>query len=160
MATPQCLNIQTLILSCRSNCTFPPGTPVMVLFTTFAGIDPHELLIHSATKRNVSVYFGIPAAPHNADGVTFLQNAFPAYYDFVSRVLQEHSSRYKNTVTYIKGEKLSGYDVIKGYYSTDEACIALMKSSNVHLPMYTSLGKMVRKIGKKFVISPYIDLNR
>ena len=140
----------------RASCDFKAGQHVMVVFTSFAGLDPHEILVRSAAKRNMSVYFGLPAAPHSADGVNFLEEAFPAYFQFVSRILQEHKTRY---TTVRSGSKV-GYDVIRGYYSTDEVCLCQVKTSNVHLPMYRELGSMVKKTGKAFVISPYIDLNR
>lgn len=136
-----------------------------------------------------------------ADGGV-LVNYTAAYYQFVERVLNDHSCRYggqcltpeapiggpggtsdlglgfqqgdsvykmKHAHHQVKTpqsrNKTVLYDTVSGYYSTDQVCIAVLarkydNDATIYKDLYTNLGQIVHKFpGKKFVLSPYIDLN-
>ena len=71
-------------------CKLVKGDHVIVLFTMFSGIDPHEVLLRAAQPLGITVYFGLPAAPRQANGDIW-QEYLPAYYGFVQRVLMSHN---------------------------------------------------------------------
>nr|KAI8727386.1 CAunnamed protein product [Biomphalaria glabrata] len=146
-------------------CDYKPGSNVVVLFTSFAGTDPHELLLQEAYKQGLNVYFGLPGIPNNFDS-----EIMPAYYVWVERILQEHHSRYSNmkataelskTTNYHSlHDKPTLYDALEGYYGTDECCLAQITAASPYVTLYTKIGGWVKGHEKKFAISPYIDLNR
>jgi len=149
----------------KSSCDFPKGSDVVVLFTSFSGIDPHQVLIESAANHSISVYLGIPKAP-----TKFSPTLMIAYYAWVDRVLSEHKSRY--SVKKIKSSRQrtkSLYDTIAGYYSADDCDLPTVASQKIQAPpsaeliyldMYTELGGLVHNVGKKFAISPSVNTNR
>ncbi|XP_067674394.1 uncharacterized protein [Haliotis asinina] len=160
-------------------CNITSGSSVVVLFTSFSGTDPHELLLESAAANNMSVYLGLPAVPASYDKRGFDEELMPAYYEFTSRVLLDHKSRYSHKIggevdrwtftrnhhsnkaikTALHGSR-SVFDVIAGYYSTDESCLAQLDTKSIYLQLYRNLGKAVHGVGKRFAISPFVDLNR
>ena len=76
------------------------------MFTSFAGTDPHDLLIQTAMKTgNISVYFGHPAAPKSESSL-FQTTYLHAYYQFVYRVLRDHAYRYNSRKTLSPDTKL------------------------------------------------------
>ncbi|XP_076466898.1 uncharacterized protein LOC143298095 isoform X2 [Babylonia areolata] len=113
-------------------CDFPKGSEVVVLLTSFAGTDPHALLLTAAARRNMSVFFGLPAAPrppatardhaHGDDrglprwgsksglddrgSAPVETSLLEAYYAWVYRVLREHEARYGRLLK--KGEASGG----------------------------------------------------
>ena len=155
-------------------CDIPVSAEVIVLLTSFVGIDPHLLLAESASKRNMSVYFGLPSIG-TAHG-QIPRDALPAYYQLVYRIVHEHMARYsKLTTIWDEKSQLSKQakliDTIKGYYSTDEVLLASIPppakahklgspSTINYVDLYTTLGHIVHTFRKKFVISPYIILNK
>ncbi|XP_071113546.1 uncharacterized protein [Haliotis cracherodii] len=160
-------------------CNITSGSSVVVLFTSFAGTDPHELLLESAAANNMSVYLGLPAVPRNYDNFGFDEELMPAYYAFTSRVLLDHKSRYSHRIggevnrwTFTRNHKSSKamktplhgskslFDAIAGYYSTDESGLAQVDTKSIYLELYRNLGKAVHGVGKRFAISPFVDLNR
>ena len=176
-----------LLLYRDTGCNYPSGTEVMVVFTSFAGIDPHELLIQAARSRNMSVYFGLPSPPpaipkqglrmpeekrdsySSSDG-----DANLAYIGFVNRVLAEHSKRYDELeqtfdILNFAAKKIDLKSLLRrsltstliGYYASNE--INLGQSPvilSTYLQKYTKLVTVVHSNKKKFVLSPTIDMNR
>lgn len=129
---------------------------MVVLFTTYAGVDPHHLLVETASKRKQSVVFGLPGAP-TKDGA-LATPLMSMYYDFVFRVLQEHQSRYK-TLTTTNGPPL--YDSIVGYTATEEICLsALSSTNNTEINLYKNQASLVHHFKKKLIVSPYVSLNK
>ncbi|XP_012936102.1 uncharacterized protein LOC106011351 [Aplysia californica] len=166
------LPANTTALNTRTSCDFPPGSNVVVLFTSFAGTDPHQLLLQSAANLSVSVFFSLPGAP-----VGFEEQLMPAYYAWLERVLLEHKARY--TQMYLRdnygnsGPAKSLYDSLTGYYGTDECSLPEIAPGSdfipvhsktspqlIYIPLYTKMGTLVRSMGKRFAISPYVNLNR
>ena len=144
----------------RDPCGIPAGSEVLVLFTSFAGIDPHWLLLQSASSHNISIYFGLPSLGTIEDDQDIL-----AYYQLVYRILNEHRTRYQtNFGNTKKGLSFQNtpYDTLRGYYSTDEVCLAAVSSTtgSFHVELYQNLGYIVHLFGRKFAISPYIILNK
>lgn len=146
----------------RKPCDFPEGSEVYVLFTTFAGTDSHSLLLEGAYDRNMNVYFGLPAFPvDNAGG--FDTTLTDVYFGWVDRILYEHKQRYSRLIS----GGIGLYSTLKGYYSTDEVCLAQVSPGptnqkglgDFYLSLYKNLGQMVRGYEKDFVLSPFIDLN-
>lgn len=160
-----------------------------MLFTSFAGTDPHALLLEVAASRNITVFFGLPAAPQTsayrgrqgalqASTVTFDDDLMGAYYAWVYRVLREHQIRYGSSpVTRTSSEaersfpggnslsrfqQKSLYDSLGGYYATDECCLAQVDAQSPYITLYQTLGRLVHALpsNKKLALSPYIDLNR
>ncbi|KAK7503101.1 hypothetical protein BaRGS_00005727, partial [Batillaria attramentaria] len=180
---------QGLSIPSEKPCDFQSGSSVVVLFTTFAGTDPHAILLRAAAERNMSVFFGLPAAPQATDqsGSTagsrgplgrgrglgeFDLNLMPAYFGWVYRVVAEHQARYSNmTVSNTppghvsqsrrRGRQQTLYQTLAGYYGTDECCLAQVDASTPYFTLYKELGLIVHgTTGKRMAISPFIDLNR
>lgn len=141
-----------------------------MVFTTYSGVDPHRLLVERAALQNMSVYFGIPALPRTRPGRGDVRlDLLPAYYQFYRRILEDHRRRYSMPMStkFRKHAKPTLYDTIKGYYSTDEVCLAGVSSpmkrkssSTSYKDIYMELGKLTHQVKKQFVISPYILLNK
>ncbi|XP_064618051.1 uncharacterized protein LOC135482131 [Liolophura sinensis] len=146
----------------RTPCDFPQGSEVYVLFTTFSGTDSHSLLLEGAYNRSMNVYFGLPAFPVDSGG-GFDTTLTDVYFAWVDRILFEHKQRYSR----LTSREISLYSTLKGYYSTDEVCLAQVtpgskKQRNLagfYLNLYKNLGQMIRRYQKEFVLSPFIDLN-
>ena len=123
----------------------------------FSGVDPHALLLDVAQKKNLTVYFSLPSAPlypgQRADGfLNFIGPLMPVYYNFVNRVLLDHQKRFK-----------SFSHTMKGYYSADTTCLAtllvpLPPGAYPAIDLYSSLAKMIKTRGMKFVLSPSVIL--
>ena len=108
----------------------------MILLTSFAGVDPHGLLLESARDHNMSVYFGLPQEPIGyPEG--HLENATQAYGYFFSRVLTDYIFRFSET-KHNAGDK-NLVDVFKGYaYSEgmrlgNTSCIAMKHSGRIQM---------------------------
>lgn len=149
-----------------SPCDYKPGSEVIVLLTSFGGTDPHQLLLQSAAKSNTSVYFGLPGVPNNFDA-----DLMPAYYAWTQRVVHDHQERYsklaldpnRRVVSHGPGRQSQGatlYNYLTGYYGTDECCLGDLTQDSQYLTLYQKLGTLVKSYGKKFAVSPYVDLNR
>ncbi|XP_041350900.1 uncharacterized protein LOC121369889 [Gigantopelta aegis] len=154
-------------------CNITSGSSVIVLFTSFAGTDPHELLLTAAAQHNTSVFFGAPALPVSDD----INLLLPAYYELARRVMVDHKTRYSKMFTgdmqhFITSEtkdkrrvrkpikSKSLYDFLGGYYSTDECFLGWVTSATLYPKLYTRLGALAHSVGKRFAISPYVDTNR
>lgn len=160
-----------------------------MLFTSFAGTDPHALLLEVAASRNITVFFGLPAAPQTsayrgrqgalqASALTFDDDLMGAYYAWVYRVLREHQIRYGSSPvtrasseaervfpggnSFSRFQQKSLYDSLGGYYATDECCLAQVDAQSPYITLYQTLGRLVHALpsNKKLALSPYIDLNR
>lgn len=161
--------------SSSSPCDYKSGSDVVVLLTSFAGTDPHQLLLQTAAAKGVSVYFGLPGIPSG-----FASDLMPAYYAWLERVVMEHQSRLTKipavvrkkisfgnefltgdaTVTSNNGSEETLYDSLIGYYGTDECCLAEITKDSLYVPLYKYIGTLVKQFGKKFAVSPYINLNK
>ncbi|KAK7494594.1 hypothetical protein BaRGS_00014247 [Batillaria attramentaria] len=166
-------------------CDFPSGSSVVVLFTSFAGTDPHSLLLGAAAERKMSVYFGLPAAPQavSQSDATMSRGPFKqgsgrglgefdtdlmaAYYGWVFRVVHEHQARYSNITSHnhvhtaTRSARQSVYTSLAGYYVVDECCLPQINASSPYVDLYTQLGRTVHGMtGKRLAISPFIGLNR
>ena len=148
------------------------GKDAVVLFTSFAGTDPHALLLHTAVLSNFTVFFGLPRVPV-AISDTSESILLPAYYEFVERVLNEHKIRY--SVPQIKRKEDANnskeivvtsktlYDVVGGYYVSDSCNLGTVEDdSNPYIKLYSNLSSLVMKIkaNKKLAVAPYTDLNK
>lgn len=90
------------------DCTLKAGQKVDVIFTEFAGTDPHDLLIKSASSKSMEVYLPMPAVPDYTEH-------WPAYFEFTKRVLNSYSARFG---------AMSAY---KGVYQTNEGmCVTMI----------------------------------
>ncbi|KAL8611492.1 hypothetical protein ACOMHN_014547 [Nucella lapillus] len=145
-------------------CDFPKGTKVVVLLTTYAGTDPHSLLLTAAGHRNMSVYFGLPAAPRvwgQPQGFSRPDNSpenpvdstlLEAYYAWVHRVLTEHQARYSKVKVTGRSPEGQGWRMqqtslynhtLAGYYSRDEGCLAQINEGSPIVALYRRLGELV-----------------
>ncbi|KAH9508215.1 hypothetical protein Btru_055040 [Bulinus truncatus] len=137
-------------------CQYKLGSEVVLLFTSFAGTDPHELLLKEANKQGLYVYFGLPGIPSDFDS-----ELMPAYYAWLERILHEHHSRYVNKTNFHStGNKSSLYESLAGYYGTDESCLGEITPASPFIELYTRMGQNIKSYGKKFALSPYINLNK
>lgn len=68
----------SIYLFSRNECEFKPNEEVIVLFTSFSGVDPHALALESAGARNMKVFFGLPVVPPLGKGFEpYLVNISP-----------------------------------------------------------------------------------
>ncbi|ESO89240.1 hypothetical protein LOTGIDRAFT_154331 [Lottia gigantea] len=141
----------------QNPCELPANSSVAVLFTSFAGTDPHELLVETASQMNMSVFFGLPSFPTQS-GTGFVTELTEAYHWWIFRVLTEHKQRYNEL--FMKNSGVSIYDTVKGYYSTDECCLGDVSVDSFYVELYKLIGNTVHSFSKLFTISPYVDLNR
>ena len=81
-----------LFHSSTNPCSLKKGDHVIILLTSFAGVDPHALLLQAAKPLNFTVFFGLPAAPKTPGGA-FIKGYMSAYYGFVQRVLTAHKMK-------------------------------------------------------------------
>ncbi|CAH1798289.1 unnamed protein product [Owenia fusiformis] len=171
----------------RQSCDFKNGSKVVVLFTSFCGVDPHQLLISSASSRKMSVFFGLPGLP--IDGVS--DSATNTYVEWVERVLVDHALRYdpkrilnyhdfrkvniqrrrkrmfSNGVTnFDQGFPMDSFNALKGYFCSVEEPLWTIKTKNRKtdhlispLEIYKTLGELVKKNNKAFMVSPKVGLN-
>ena len=149
----------------------------MVVFTSFAGIDSHHLLLEVAKSTNLSVYLGLPGAPRGPTS----QHILPAYYSLLDRYLSDHQARY-NISTQATGEaniqdtKLyfspedhaqlnqpkgtSLYDVITGYFCSDDVNLPDLITPGQQSDFFNQLSIIVHKYRKEFGVSSYAVLTR
>ena len=132
----------TVFLNESDPCSFAPGSDVGVVLTSFAGTDPLEILLEKATKRDVGVFVGLPMnwSPWN-------DTVVPSYLDLIQRIIVDHRIRFSGSLN----------STLLGYYSTDETFIGAPYINL--LSLYKSIGTMIKAVGKKFLLSPYIDVN-
>ena len=128
---------------------FPKGATVVVLITVFSGIDPHETLLKvaSTTSRNVSVVLGLPAKAEKISVSAI--DLRPAYFNWIYRVLNDHTKRYPPLM----------YNSVYGYYSRDEVVLSNVEVSTMQF--YKLLAYSVHTMGKKKLVVPAsIDLSK
>ena len=140
-------------MSKSTDCSFPKGSEVVLVFTMFSGTDPHALLYKVAENKKMGVFFGIPASPKKADG-TINGTLIPAYYNFVNRILIDHKVRYKTS---------HKNQVLKGYYCNDEQLlpyllVPLPYGFYPYLKLYSNLARILKQFNMKFALSSYPDL--
>lgn len=143
---------------------------VVVLFTSFAGSDAHEILLESAIARNMSVYFGMPQIPRTWEFGDIDRELLPSYFEWVRRILGDHKSRYSNKTIAVnwavaeapsKPIRTTLYKALKGYYISDDVNIGTVDRYGDMLMVYASL-VAIAKLGVsgslKLAVAPSIDL--
>ncbi|OWF50948.1 uncharacterized protein LOC110449847 [Mizuhopecten yessoensis] len=136
-------------------CDLPTGSSVVVLFTSFAGVDSNELLVRTAAERNMSVYLGIPEAPDTLPNHQYMG----AYYEWFSRLLVDHQQRYSGIVLR-KSKYKTAYDAVTGYNSGDALPLGDCSTVKDALILYSTQGNTVHHHGKKFLVSASVDLRK
>lgn len=133
----------TVFLNESDPCSFAPGSDVGVVLTSFAGTDPLEILLNRAVERGVGVFAGLPMnwSPWN-------DTIVPSYLDLIQRIIADHIIRFSGS---------RNDAALLGYYSTDETFIGAPYLKL--LSLYKSMGALIKAAGKKFLLSPYIDVN-
>ena len=125
----------------------------MVLFTSFAGIDAHELLLQSAHARNISVFFGIPQLP------TYYTGRYPKYdfnftiphLEFTRRILRDHQIRLKEYP-----RKQNVYDSLKGYFYSSEILLSSdVITNDAYSKHLSDIGESAHTKNKLFALSTY-----
>ncbi|KAL5009525.1 hypothetical protein ScPMuIL_011830 [Solemya velum] len=155
-------------------CDFRNGSSVVVLFTSFAGTDPHGLLLESANERNMSVIFSLPSAPVNYETHQFDEELLPAYYEWIRRVTIDHKTRYSrpyvdscsnhdyNCLGSVQNGKRRTernlYSTLSSYFLGD--IIPLFNITKTHLKHVVSTGNIIHDTGKRFGVVLSIDLSR
>ncbi|XP_061177177.1 uncharacterized protein LOC133185900 [Saccostrea echinata] len=151
--------------SCEFN-----GMDVVVLFTSFSGPDAQEILLESASVRNISVYFGVPRLPRSWEFGNIDKELLPAYFEWVRRVMGDHKSRYSNktmelyslySVVPSKPIRIPLYKTLKGYYISDDVNMGTVDRYGDMLMIYASLVSIAKlEVCKslKLAIAPSIDM--
>ena len=140
----------------------------MVLFTTFAGIDPHRLLLESAFERNLSVYFGLPRPVLTYErGYPEIDTLLlPPYMEFVRRVTLDHKFRYSHPYTsdraLPRGKIDTLYNVLKGYYIDDSLTLEdiYFLANYLSKAYYKPLVGIVHNVSKVLAVGVYVQMNR
>ncbi|XP_045196918.2 uncharacterized protein LOC123551787 [Mercenaria mercenaria] len=139
------------------------GTSVALLFTIFSGIDPHELLLTTASEQNMSVYFSLPLPPiwYKNSHVSNTSH-LPAYYEFVRRVLVDHKKRYSFSNS---SKEIDLYNTVKGYMWSGDILLTdvgkIVQPSNItYSDLFKRLAKYIHESSKLFGISTYVQSNK
>ena len=145
------------------------NTSVIVLFTTFAGVDPHELLLETAHDQNISVFFGLPR-PVTVYGQGFPQmdtKFLAPYKEFIRRTLLDHKFRYSHPFNKKKAlltttELKILYTVVKGYCIDDGMTLADVHFQEIFLikPYYKPLVDMLQNVSKTLAVGSSVQMNR
>ncbi|KAL3881306.1 hypothetical protein ACJMK2_027759 [Sinanodonta woodiana] len=145
--------VLVLPLSPQSDiCQLSSGSEVLVLLTSYAGLDPHELLLQEAVGKNMSVFFGLPGMLKDYDKDEILQQYTEPYLEFVQRVISDHKLRFSGSVE---------NKVLKGYFSRDDVNLADNSSnSRSVMAVYSQLGQIIHKAERLLAIAPRVDLRR
>lgn len=140
------------------------GANVMVLFTSFGGVDPRTLLLQSARDYNMSVYFGLPlpVIRYRNGGIVNMPNVVP-YFEFLRRILLDHNKRYN-----INGSASQGvlYDTVKGYVwsgdflLTDVNTIIHEFGNTTYSRLFGHIANYVHTNKKRFGISTFVQSNK
>ncbi|XP_045206607.2 uncharacterized protein LOC123558822 [Mercenaria mercenaria] len=139
------------------------GTSVLLLFTIFSGIDPHELLLTTAAEHNMSVYFGLPLPPTlYKNGHVLNTSHMPAYYEFVRRILVDHRTRYSHSNS---SKEIVLYDTVKGYMWSDDILLTdigkIVQPNNItYTGVFKILANHIHENKKRFGISTYVQSNK
>ena len=158
----RCLCIYIFSNPCDLN-----NSPVMVLFTTFADIDPHQLLLESAFDRNMSVFFGLPRpfTTYEHGFPKMEPSLLPPYIEFVRRVLLDHKFRYShpyehgiNKSTTSQDDNL--YRIIKGYYVGDISTLDDTLKNNLTAVYYKPVVEMVHNVKKLLAGGVSVQMNK
>lgn len=148
------------------------GMDVVVLFTSFSGSDAHEILLESATARNISVYFGMPRIPRSWEFGNVDKDLLPAYYEWVRRILGDHKYRYSNKTLKVRSTesaipskliRIPLYRTLKGYYIADDVNMGTVDKYEDMLVIYASLVTIVKVEvfhSLKLAIAPSIDMTK
>ncbi|XP_060067521.1 uncharacterized protein LOC132547737 [Ylistrum balloti] len=140
-------------------CALPSGSSVIVLFTTFNGIDSNELLVNAAAEKNMSVYMGLPGAPP-ANAATVSEKQFMlAYYDWINRLMVDHQQRYKS-IAVKQSKYTTAFDAVKGYNTGEERPLGQFNTDADMLFLYSTQGSIVHHHGRKFLVSASVDLRK
>ncbi|XP_062601757.1 uncharacterized protein LOC134263430 [Saccostrea cucullata] len=151
--------------SCEFN-----GMDIVVLFTSFSGPDAHEILLESASVRNISVYFGVPRLPRSWEYGNIDKELLPAYFEWVRRVMGDHKSRYSNKTLELyssysavpsKPIRIPLYRTLKGYYISDDVNLGTVDRYGDMLMIYASLVSIAKQEvckSLKLAIAPSIDM--
>ena len=138
------------------------NTSVVVVLTTFAGLDPHELLLEAAHDKNISVYFGLPRPVTVYDkGIPETDTTFlPAYKEFVRRTLLDHKFRYSHPYSSIPPKIL--YTLVKGYYVEDGLTLADVHAKEIFLinTFYKPVVDMLKNVNKELAVGSSVQMNR
>ncbi|XP_069126855.1 uncharacterized protein [Argopecten irradians] len=137
-------------------CDFANGSSVVVLFTSYDGVDSNELLVHEAAYRNMSVYLGIPYMS-TTTGTNNQYNV--AYFDWIARLMNYQKQRY-SAIPAKKSKYTTAYDVIIGYNTGDGKPLGAFTSDNDTLLLYSRQASIVHHQGKKFLVSSSVDLRK
>lgn len=132
-----------------------------MVFTSFAGSDPHELLLNTAREYNMSAYFGLPLPPneYTADGTGHvLERLIVPYFDFLQRILEDHSRRLS------QGNKTK--ETLKGYFWSGDVMLldVYAKISTDGSMTYSDLFRQIRikvkENHKVFGLSTFVQANK
>jgi hypothetical protein len=131
----------------------------MVLFTSFAGIDPHALLLQTAQEYNMSVYFGLPLPPIQfQNGGIMKMDCIFSYFEFLRRVILDHISRYDDNRKH--------YGTLKGYFWSEDFLLTDVKKpidefkTMNYLSLFEMISDILRITKKQFGISTFYQANR
>ena len=141
----------------------------MVLFTTFAGVDPHQLLLQTAQEHNISVFFGLPHAILTYDrGYPEIQTLLlTPYMAFIKRTTYDHKVRYSNMANedgaILKDRYTASlYSVLKGYYIDDHFTLSDIYLLENYLikEYYKPLVGMVQNVSKVLTVGVSVQMNK
>ena len=142
---------------------------MVVLFTTFAGVDPHQILLETAHDQNVSVYFGLPRPVTVYDkGLPKTDTRFLApYKEFIRRTLLDHKFRYSHPYSAKKDEPVTKipnilYTAVTGYFIDDGLTLADVHVQEIFLinTYYKPIVEMLRNVSKALAVGCSVQMNR
>lgn len=152
-----------ILLYFRNPCDLK-GANVMVLFTSFGGVDPHALLLQSAREYNMSVYFGLPlpVIRYKNGGIVNIPNVVP-YFEFLRRILLDHNKRYNGNGSTSRGVL---YDTVKGYVWSEDFLLTDVNTmiqelgNTTYSRFFGQIANYVHTNKKRFGISTFVQSNK
>ncbi|XP_069126924.1 uncharacterized protein [Argopecten irradians] len=137
-------------------CDYPKGTPVVLLFTSYDGVDSNELVVRAAAERNMSVYLGFPNIPSTSGPY---HDCFLAYLDWLSRLIVDQRERY-SSMSFNHSIFTTGYGAVAGYSTGEAKPLANFTNDKDILNLYSSQSATVHFYGKKVLVSASLDLRK
>jgi len=132
----------------QPTCAFD-GRELDVLFVYFEGVDRQELLLSQADGMQMSVYLGMPSAPHLAAQPWNVDTSLrPAYLDWTRRALEDYEQRH------------GGHASFAGVYQSFEVSLQASGADAIYAT-YGLIADVIRAAlpGRAYVLSPYWDVN-